>query len=75
MQYRYVILVARLVTRSKLLNTLASYYRKLFDNLNPPRFSIDGNYPGTNRNLKFPIDCIILSARLGNTLFFETVLN
>ena len=35
------------------------YYRKLFGSLNPPRFSIDGNYPGTNRNLKFPIvsDC------------------
>ena len=52
-QYRHVILVSRLVTRSKLLlNTLVSYYRKQFGNLNPPRFSIDGKYPGTNRNLK-----------------------
>ena len=46
---------SRLVMRSKLLlNTLVSYYRKLFGSLNRPRFSIGGNYPGTNRNLKLP---------------------
>ena len=54
-QYRYVILVSRLGTQFKLLlNTLVSYYRKLFGSLNPPRFSVDGNYLGTNRNLKLP---------------------
>ena len=40
-QCRYVLLVLRLVTRSVLLlNTLISYYQKLFGSLNPPRFSI-----------------------------------
>ena len=39
-------------------NTLVSNYQKLFGSLNPPRFSIDGNYPGISHNFKLPSDSL-----------------